>query len=38
VAYVDNDDVAVGHSKLILDGNQDATVIQADLARPPPAS
>jgi SAM-dependent methyltransferase len=34
VAYVDNDDVAVGHSKLILDGNPDATVIQADLRAP----
>jgi SAM-dependent methyltransferase len=34
VAYVDNDDVAVGHSKLILDGHPDATVIQADLRDP----
>jgi SAM-dependent methyltransferase len=34
VAYVDNDDVAVGHSKLILDGSPDATVIQADLRDP----
>jgi hypothetical protein len=34
VAYVDNDDVVVGHSKLMLDGNPDATVIQADLRDP----
>ena len=34
VVYVDNDDIAVGHSKLILDGNPDATVIQADLRDP----
>jgi hypothetical protein len=34
VVYVDNDDVAVGHSKLMLDGNPDAAVIQADLRDP----
>jgi hypothetical protein len=34
VVYVDNDEVAVAHSKLILDGNPDVTVIQADLREP----
>jgi SAM-dependent methyltransferase len=34
VVYVDNDDVAVAHSRLILQGNPDATVIQADLRQP----
>jgi hypothetical protein len=34
VVYVDNDDVAVAHSKLLLDGNPDATVIHADLRDP----
>jgi SAM-dependent methyltransferase len=34
VVYVDNDDVAVAHSRLILQGNTDATVIQADLRQP----
>src|SRR5512135_3064124 len=34
VVYVDNDEVAVAHSRLILDGNPDATVIQADLREP----
>ena len=34
VVYVDNDDVAVAHSKLLLDDNPDATVIQADLRDP----
>jgi SAM-dependent methyltransferase len=34
VVYVDNDEVAVAHSKLILEGNPDATVIQADLREP----
>ncbi len=34
VVYVDNDDVAVGHSKLMLDGDSDATVVQADLRDP----
>jgi hypothetical protein len=34
VAYVDNDKVAVAHSKLILEDNPDVTVIQADLREP----
>ena len=34
VLYADIDDVAVAHSKLILDGNADAAVIQADLRDP----
>ncbi len=34
VVYADIDDVAVAHSKLILDDNPDATVIQADLREP----
>jgi SAM-dependent methyltransferase len=34
VVYVDNDDVAVAHSKLILDGNSGATVLHADLRDP----
>jgi S-adenosyl methyltransferase len=34
VVYVDNDEVAVAHSRLILDDNPDATVIQADLREP----
>jgi hypothetical protein len=34
VVYVDNDDVAVAHSRLILTGNPDAAVIQADLREP----
>jgi S-adenosyl methyltransferase len=34
VVYADSDDVAVAHSRLILDGNPDATVIQADLRQP----
>ena len=34
VVYVDNDDVVVAHSRLILDDNPDATVIQADLREP----
>ena len=34
VVYVDNDAIAVGHSKLILDGDPDATVIHADLRDP----
>ncbi len=34
VVYVDNDDVAVAHSKLLLDGNPDATMIHADLREP----
>jgi SAM-dependent methyltransferase len=34
VVYVDIDPVAVAHSKAILGGNQNATVIQADLREP----
>jgi hypothetical protein len=34
VVYADADDVAVAHSRLILDGDPDATVIQADLREP----
>ena len=34
VVYVDNDDVAVAHSRLLLQDNPDATVIQADLSEP----
>jgi hypothetical protein len=34
VVYVDNDDVAVAHSRVILQDNPDATVIQADLRQP----
>jgi SAM-dependent methyltransferase len=34
VVYADVDDVAVAHSRLILDGNPDATVIRADLREP----
>ena len=34
VLYADVDDVAVAHSKLILDGNADAAVIQGDLRDP----
>ncbi len=34
VVYVDSDDVAVAHSRLILRDNPDATVIQADLRQP----
>jgi hypothetical protein len=34
VVYVDNDDIAVAHSRLLLAGNPDATVIQADLREP----
>jgi len=34
VVYADADDVVVAHSKLILDGNPDAAVIQADLRDP----
>jgi len=36
VVYADNDDVVVAHSKLILDGNPDATVVKGD-ARDPAA-
>ena len=34
VVYVDNDEVAVAHSRLLLDGNPDAAVIQGDLQEP----
>jgi S-adenosyl methyltransferase len=34
VVYADVDDVAVAHSKLLLDGQADAVVIQADLRDP----
>ena len=34
VVYVDNDEVAVAHSRLMLADNPDATVIQADLREP----
>ena len=34
VVYVDDDDVAVAHSRLMLDGNADAAVIQADVRDP----
>ncbi|OXM60949.1 SAM-dependent methyltransferase [Amycolatopsis vastitatis] len=34
VVYVDYDEVAVAHSRLILEGNPNATVVAADLCRP----
>lgn len=34
VVYVDNDEVAVAHSRLMLQDNPDATIIQADLREP----
>ena len=34
VVYVDNDEVAVAHSRLLLEGNPDAAVIQGDLRDP----
>lgn len=34
VVYVDSDPVAVGHSRLLLEGNPDVAVIQADLRDP----
>jgi hypothetical protein len=34
VVYVDNDDVAVAHSRLLLQDNPDATIVQADLREP----
>jgi SAM-dependent methyltransferase len=34
VVYVDNEEVAVLHTRAILDGNPNATAIQADLRRP----
>jgi hypothetical protein len=32
--YVDNDPVAVAHSKAVLEGNEDADVVAADLRKP----
>jgi SAM-dependent methyltransferase len=34
VVYVDNDEVAVGHSRLLLDGDPDAAVVRADVRDP----
>ena len=34
VVYVDNDEVAVAHSRLLLEDDLDATIIQADLREP----
>jgi SAM-dependent methyltransferase len=34
VVYVDSDPVAVAHSEAILDGDEDATIIEADLREP----
>ena len=34
VVYVDNDEVAVAHSRLLLEEDPDATIIQADLREP----
>lgn len=34
VVYVDNEPVAVAHGELILEGNENATVLQGDLRRP----
>lgn len=34
IFYVDNDEVAVAHSRLMLEDHPDATVIQADLREP----
>lgn len=34
VVYVDNDDVAVAHSRAILAGNDQAVVLRADMRRP----
>jgi SAM-dependent methyltransferase len=34
VVYVDNDPVAVAHSRAVLEGNDDATIVAADLRRP----
>lgn len=33
VVYVDNDEVAVAHSQMILEGNRNATVVAADLCQ-----
>jgi hypothetical protein len=34
VVYVDNDEVAVAHSRLLLQADPDATIVQADLREP----
>ncbi|MEV3856383.1 SAM-dependent methyltransferase [Streptomyces sp. NPDC050095] len=34
VAYVDHDPVAVAHSRVVLEGNADTTVVSADLRKP----
>jgi len=34
VVYADNDEVVVAHSRLMLEGNPDATVVHADLREP----
>lgn len=34
VVYVDREDVAVAHSKLLLDTNPNATMVEADITRP----
>jgi S-adenosyl methyltransferase len=34
VVYVDNDEVAVAHSRLMLEDNPDATIVHADLREP----
>lgn len=34
VVYVDNDEVAVAHSQLLLEGNENAAVVMADLTQP----
>ncbi len=34
VVYVDNEHVAVAHSQLLLAGNENATMVQADITRP----
>jgi hypothetical protein len=34
VVYVDHDEVAVSHSQLILEGNDNAGVVQADMCQP----
>jgi hypothetical protein len=34
VVYVDNEPIAVAHSEAILDGNDNATILQADLSDP----
>jgi hypothetical protein len=34
VVYVDNEHVAVAHSQLLLESNENATIVQADITRP----